>query len=332
MKRVLTGVKPTGVPHIGNYLGAIKPAISMSHESNIESFLFIADYHALTTMRNPKEMQDGVYNVAATWLALGLDPKKTCFYRQSDVPEIFELTWILTCFCSKGEMNRAHAYKALVQANIDNGKEDTDHNIGMGIYTYPILMAADILLFNSDIVPVGADQVQHIEIARDLAQRFNHYYGDVIKLPEAKVQAEGNQIPGMDGRKMSKSYGNSIELWLPEKKLQKTINKITTDSRPPEEAKEFKGTVADLYKLFANQDEIKALKERYSKGIGWGEAKAELFNVINKELSTPREKYNQLMENKAEIDEVLTQGAKRASIEAKKVLAKIRQATGISKT
>jgi tryptophanyl-tRNA synthetase len=329
MKRILTGVKPTGIPHIGNYLGAIKPAITMSHTDRTESFLFIADYHALTTVRDPKIMKEDVHNVAATWLALGLDPAKTVFYRQSAIPEIFELTWILTCFCSKGEMNRAHAYKALTQANIDGGKDDPDQNIGMGIYTYPILMAADILLFNSDIVPVGADQVQHIEIARDLAQRFNHYYGDVLKIPEASVQKDGAAVVGLDGRKMSKSYGNSIELWLPEKKLKKTINKITTNSQAPEESKIFEGTIVDLYNYFATEQEITDLRSWYAKGIGWGEAKAELFKVVNRELEGPREKYHELMTNTSKIDEILAEGAKRASITAKQVLATVRQACGI---
>jgi len=324
----LTGIKPTGVPHLGNYLGAIKPALEMAQSSEYEGYYFIADYHSLTTIHKPEVLREYIYEVAATWLALGLDPSKVTLYQQSHIPEILELNWITSCFTAKGLMNRAHAYKALVQNNEEAGK-DIDHGVNMGIYTYPILMACDILFLKSNIVPVGADQLQHIEIARDIASAFNYVYGDVFTLPEAKAQ-EGALVPGLDGRKMSKSYGNHIPLFLPEKKLRKTINKITTDTSAPEDPKNPDDSlVFDLYKFFATEEQVTELDAWYRRGIGWGEAKLELFNVINDHLKGPREKYNELMADKSQIDKVLVEGAERVRPKAAAFLKEVKKVVGV---
>jgi len=332
VKTVLTGVKPTGEIHLGNYLGAIKPAIEMSLDPNYQNFLFIADYHAFTAVHDAKELQESIYHVACAWLALGVDPIKVIFYRQSDVKAIFEINWILNCMTSKGLMNRAHAYKALVQQNIDEGRAEEDHNIGMGIYSYPILMAADILSFDADYIPVGKDQVQHIEIARDIAQRINHHFGDVLKLPAAMVPKTGHSVVGLDGRKMSKSYGNTIPLFLPEKKLQKLINRITTDSTPPEAPKDpAQSNIFEIYSAMATPEEIEHLRKRYQVGISWGEAKAILFEKVNSVVAGPRAKYEELINNKPYIDQILQEGAKKASVKAEEVLARLRTAIGISR-
>jgi tryptophanyl-tRNA synthetase len=327
MKTILTGIKPTGMPHLGNLLGAIRPAIEMSHlAASAERHLyFIADYHALTSIRDPKMFKQYVYEIAATWVALGLDTNKAIFYKQSDVPEIFELQWMLACMTPKGDMNRAHSYKAKVQENEEKGQKDLDHGVNMGLFNYPILMSADILLFDTNLVPVGKDQVQHVEIARSIAQRVNQYFGQTLVEPQELLQKEGAYIPGLDGRKMSKSYDNTIPLFVPEKKLQKLINKITTDSLPPEAPKNpDDSTIMDLYKLFASNDEVTALRERYQKGIGWGEAKAELFIVINRYLSGPRQIYEELINDKTKLDAILADGAKRAREIAKINITKIR--------
>lgn len=324
----LTGIKPTGMPHLGNYLGAIKPALEMANSGDFEGYYFIADYHSLTTVHKAETLKEYIYEVAASWLALGLDPEKVTLYQQSHIPEIMEMNWITSCFTSKGLMNRAHAYKAIVQDN-EERKKDSDHGVNMGIYTYPVLMASDILFLKSDIVPVGADQLQHIEIARDIASAFNYVYGDVFTLPEAKVQ-EGDLVPGLDGRKMSKSYDNHIPLFLPEKKLKKLINKIKTDSSDPSVPKNPDDSIIfDFYKLFATETQVADLDAWYRRGIGWGEAKLELFNVINDHLKGPREIYNELMADKSKIDKILEEGAARVRPKAQEFLTEVKKKIGV---
>lgn len=327
-KVCLTGIKPTGMPHLGNYLGAIKPAIDMARSGEYEGFYFIADYHSLNSVHDAKTYRQYNYEVAACWLALGLDPTTTTLYKQSDIPEVTEMNWILSCFTAKGLMNRAHAYKAIVQDN-DENKRDPDHGVNMGIYNYPVLMAADILFLESDIVPVGADNLQHIEIARDIAASFNHHYGEVFNLPESLVREGTGLIAGLDGRKMSKSYGNHIPLFETEKRLKKMINRITTDSTPPEVPKNPDDSlIFDLYCHFADEKQIQDLKEWYLRGIGWGEAKAELFNVINATLAGPRERYNELMSDTKIIDEILEDGAVKVRTRAAKFLSTVKKAIG----
>ena len=327
MKSVLTGIKPTGVPHLGNYFGAIKPAIEMSNSNDYEeSYYFIADYHALTAVRDPKKFKEDVYNIAATWLALGLDPDKAIFFKQSDVPETFELSWILSCMTPKGDMNRAHSYKDKVAKNTEE-KRDVDHGVNLGLFSYPVLMSADILLYDTNFVPVGKDQIQHVEIARSIAQRCNEYFGDKTFIePQEVIGKTGSYIPGLDGRKMSKSYGNAIELWGTEKQLKKSINKIATDSSAPEDPKDPKDCVImDLYKLFANDDQISALEKRYREGIGWGHAKLELFNVANEALKAPRLKFDHYMSNRSELDAILAKGAQRARKKASETLKRVKK-------
>ena len=332
MKTVLTGIQPTGMPHLGNLLGAIRPAIEMSQQSNHEGqgdrhIYFIADYHALTSVRDAQQFQNDVYGIAATWVALGLDVKKSIFYKQSDVPEIFELQWMLSCMTPKGDMNRAHSYKDKVQKNLEQNR-DTDYGVNMGLFNYPILMAADILLYDTNLVPIGKDQVQHVEIARSIAQRVNEYYGQqTLVEPQEVLQKAGAYIPGLDGRKMSKSYDNTIGLWLTEKKLKKTINKITTDSTPAEAPKDPDNSlIMDLYRLFATPEQIVAEEQKYREGIGWGYAKADLFEVVNEYLKGPREKYEYLMANKSELDAILEDGAKRAREIAMSTMQRVRKA------
>ena len=327
-KTVLTGIKPTGTPHLGNYLGAIKTALE-SVEGN-EAIYFIADYHALNTMYNPQELRDCTYSVAATWLALGLDTDKALFYKQSDVPEIFELNWILSCFTPKGFMNRAHGYKDKVAKNIEAGV-DEDAGVNMGLYTYPCLMNADILMFSADEVPVGKDQKQHIEFARDIATRFNkNYKKDLLVVPEPIIREETDVIPGLDGRKMSKSYDNTIELFLPSKKLRKTVNKIVTNSLEIEDVKDPDTCqVFKLYQYFATQEEQDALAAKYrAGGMGWGEAKQTLFEKLEDVFGDARDKYNHLMENPKEIDEILAKGAAKARALASAKLIEIKKAIG----
>ena len=280
-RRVLTGIKPTGSPHVGNLLGAIRPALRLVDEG-LDAMYFIADYHALTSIHDRAQLSHLTHEVAATWLALGLDPARVTFYRQSDVPEVFELTWILDCFTAKGWMNKAHAYKAVVQANQEAGNADADAGVNMGLYSYPVLMAADILAFDVDYVPVGKDQVQHIEIARDIAQKINHTYkAEVLKLPAAKLEAHSAIVPGLDGKKMSKSYGNTVPLFATAKELKKTINRIVTDSTPPEQPKDPEAsTIFQIYKAVATPDEVRALADRYRSGIGWGDAKNALYERL----------------------------------------------------
>ncbi len=327
MKTVLTGIKPTGDVHLGNLLGAVKPAIEMSKSNDFDrSIYFIADAHALTSVRDPKVFNNYVYEIAATWIALGLDTSKAIFFKQSDVKEVFELTWMLNCMTPKGDMNRAHSYKDKVQKN-EEASKDLDFGVNMGLFDYPVLMAADILLYDTNLVPVGKDQIQHVEIARSIAGRCNEYFGkDTLVEPQEVIQKEGSYIPGLDGRKMSKSYGNVIPLWGTEKKLRKTINKITTDSTPEEAPKDPANcTIMDLYRLFANEEQVSALEQRYRDGIGWGYAKLELFEVVNEYLKGPRDKFNALMENKSEIDKVLAEGAERAQAIANETMLRVRK-------
>ena len=330
MDIVLTGVKPTGDAHIGNYLGAIKPALDLAKNPQTQSLLFIADYHSLTSVHKAQELSKATLSVAASWLACGLDPDKTLIYRQSDIPEIFELSWILACFTPKGFMNRAHAYKAKISSNESEGKVDLDAGINMGLFNYPILMSADILIFNASLVPVGEDQIQHVEFARDIAQKFNHNYESTFKLPKAIVKAN-KLVPGLDGRKMSKSYNNTIPLFIPEKKFRSLIMKIKTDSLPPEAPKDPKTSIIfDLYKEFASPEEINVLIEKYESGIGWGEAKQILFDKMNEHFSPMRERYNALIANPNTITEILIEGAKRARPNAQDFLQEIRTKVGIN--
>lgn len=326
-KRVLTGIKPTGYAHLGNYFGAIKPAIELSKSEDYESFYFIADYHALTTLKSRDEMLEYFYNIACTWLACGLDPNKVVFYRQSDIPEVFELNWILSNVTPKGLMNRAHAYKAIVERN-EAENQEKDFGVNMGLYNYPILMAADILLFETNLVPVGLDQKQHIEIARDIANSFNNKYGETFVMPDGLIEEEVCTLVGLDGRKMSKSYGNTIQLFTPESVLKKSINRIVTDSRLPGEPKDADCTVNKLYKLFVSKEKAKDFEDRLLKGLSWGEAKKELFEVANEYISPMREKFYYYQAHKNEVDEILKAGAKKARVVARETLDKVRKAIG----
>jgi tryptophanyl-tRNA synthetase len=330
MKEVsLTGIKPTGDLHIGNYFGAIKPALELA--KTYDARYFIADYHALNTMKDPKELNSTIRQVAAGWLAAGLDPEKVIFYRQSSIPEVFELTTMLAAFTSKGLMNRAHAYKAAVQENNEKG-DDPDAGVNMGLFTYPILMAADIIIFDSDIVPVGEDQVQHIEMARDMVQAINSNYGKpVLKLPRAGVQENVAVVPGLDGRKMSKSYGNTIPMFASESSLHKIIMRVVTNSQAVEEPKDPDSSqIYLLYKLFATSEEQAALAARYrSGGMGWGEAKEELFRVANRELAPMRQRYDAIMADIPALDRILEEGAQKARPIAAATVNRFRQAAGI---
>jgi tryptophanyl-tRNA synthetase len=328
-KTVLTGITTTGTPHLGNYVGAIKPCIQASHDLSVQSYYFLADFHSLVKNQDPDQVKQSTLEIAATWLALGLDTDRAVFYRQSDIPEIPELTWILTCSTAKGLMNRAHAYKAAVQENMDAG-EDPDFAITMGLFSYPILMAADILMFNATHVPVGRDQVQHLEMARDIAQRFNHHFGDTFALPEAVVDDDVAVLPGHDGRKMSKSYNNIIPLWLPEKKLRKSIMKIVTNSLEPGEPKETAGSALfAVYSSFASPGQRSEMRQAFADGIAWGEAKQKTFELINGELAEARERYEALIANPRRIEEVLQEGAVRARAYARPFMDRIRTAVGI---
>lgn len=331
-QRVLTGITTTGTPHLGNYVGAIRPAIHASQKADVQSFYFLADFHALIKCQEPDLVHQSTREIAATWLALGLDTDNAIFYRQSDVPEIAELCWVLTCNAAKGLMNRAHAYKASVDANLAAG-EDPDYAITMGLYSYPILMAADILMFNAHKVPVGRDQIQHIEMARDIAARFNHHYGEHFVLPEAVVDDNvAAVLQGLDGRKMSKSYGNTIPLFLPEKQLKKSINKILTNLLEPGEPKDPETSpVFQIWQAFATAEQTAYMREQFAAGIAWGEAKKQLFELINGQLAEARDKYETLLANPAHIEEVLQKGAEKARAYSKPLLEKVREAVGIRK-
>jgi tryptophanyl-tRNA synthetase len=326
-KRILTGITTTGTPHIGNYIGAIKPALELAKNYD-ESFYFLADYHALIKNSKSTEVADSVKNVALAWLASGLDVNKSFFYRQSDIPEILELSWILNCVTAKGLMNRSHAYKAATNLN----HNDEDKGITMGLFSYPILMAADILMFNATHVPVGADQTQHIEMTRDIAGRFNHLYKKTFTLPEAIIQSSKETVPGIDGQKMSKSYGNIIPLLSTEKQLKKSIAKIVTNSLEPGDPKDSSNcTVFGLYKYFASQTMIDELSDDYTNGISWGDAKNKLFEVVNSEITPIRESYEKLQEDKDFINDLLSDGSNKVRPIAKELLDSIRSSVGINK-
>ena len=336
-RRILTGITTTGIPHLGNYIGAIRPAIQSVQNSDDEAFFFLADYHGIIKCFDPAQIHQSTKMIAATWLACGLDPERVVFYRQSDIPEIPELAWILNCSCAKGLMNRAHAYKASVDINMEKNDVDPDHGITMGLFSYPVLMAADILMFNATHVPVGRDQIQHIEMARDIAGTFNHKYKSLFTLPKEMINDDTPLLTGLDGRKMSKSYGNTIPLFGElnpqvngEKQLHKAIMRIVTNSQAPEEPKNpDESTIFEIYKAFATADEISELRARFEAGIGWGEAKEILFNKINGEIAPFRERYEHLMANPAELEEILLMGAEKARRHSRKQLDKARRAIGI---
>lgn len=331
-KRVLTGITPSGTPHLGNYAGAIRPAVRASVQPDADAFFFLADYHALIKCDDPQRVARSRLEIAATWLAAGLDPEKVTFYRQSDIPEIPELSWMLTCVTNKGLMNRAHAYKASVDQNNAKGVEPDD-GINMGLYSYPILMAADILMFNAHLVPVGRDQIQHIEMARDIAQRFNHLYGqgqDFFVLPYELIDESVATLPGLDGRKMSKSYDNTIPLFEGgEKALQTAINRIVTDSKQPGEPKDPDCHLFELYEVFATPEQAQAFAADLQGGLGWGEAKKQLFERINAEIAPMREKYNALMANPEQIEEILLAGAVKARRISVPLMHELRAAVGL---
>ena len=331
--RVLTGITTTGIPHLGNYVGAIRPAIAASLRPKTQSFFFLADYHALIKCDDPARIERSRQQLAATWLASGLDPERVVFYRQSDIPEIPELTWLLTCVCPKGLMNRAHAYKAATDANVAAG-DDLDAGVSMGLFSYPILMAADILMFNAHEVPVGRDQVQHIEMARDLGKSFNHLFGngqEYFTLPEAVTDEDTALLPGLDGRKMSKSYDNVIPLYEGgAKALQEAVSRIVTDSRLPGEPKEVEGShLVALYNAFASTSEVQRYRDDLRAGLGWGEAKQRLLEVLEAHLGPRRARYEALMQQPAAMEEILMTGAAKARAIAQPFLAQLREAVGL---
>jgi len=331
--RVLTGITTTGTLHLGNYVGAVRPCILASREPAVESFFFMADYHALIKCDDPDRIERSRLQIAATWIAAGLDTDRAVFYRQSDIPEIPELTWLLTCVTSKGQMNRAHAYKGAVDANLAAG-EEPDAGITMGLYSYPILMAADILMFNAHRVPVGKDQIQHIEMARDVAQRFNHLFGrgrEFFVLPEAQVDEETELLPGLDGRKMSKSYDNVIPLFEGgAKALREAIARIVTDSKLPGEPKEPEGTtLVTIFDAFATPEQRAAFRAELRAGLAWGEAKQRLFDQIDGQIGPMRAQYDELMAHPEQIEAVLQRGAERARAIARPLLDELRHAVGL---
>lgn len=328
-KTVLTGISTTGTPHLGNYAGAIRPAIELS-KTHDSAFFFLADLHSLIKCQDPELVNQSRLEIAATWMALGLDTDKAVFYRQSDIEEIPQITWLLNCVTAKGTMNRAHAYKASVDENIA-AESDPDKGVTMGLFSYPVLMAADILTFNAHLVPVGSDQRQHVEIAREIAQRFNHIYkSEFFVMPQEVIDDETAILPGLDGRKMSKSYNNTIPLFLPEKKLQKSINRIVTNSLEPGEPKDADNShLFEIYKAFATEEETLNFRQAFVDGIGWGDAKKALFNLINEEIKDAREHYYELMANPAKIEEILQKGAEKARIPAREMLIRLKDAVGL---
>lgn len=325
----LTGITTTGTPHLGNYVGAIRPAIRSSDKKDHKSFFFLADYHALIKNHDRELVYASTKQVAACWLALGLNTDNVFFYRQSDIPEIAELAWILNCMTAKGLMNRSHAYKSAVQTNIEKG-EDSDLGITMGLFSYPILMAADILLFQADKVPVGRDQIQHVEMARDIAQRFNHVYGKIFQLPEVAIDENIDTLVGLDGKKMSKSYNNTIPIFSSENQLKKNINKIKTNLLEPGQPKNPADSIVfQFWKAFASKAQTDEMREKFRNGISWGEAKSELFELINEQLLEPRKRYNQLISEPKKIETLLIEGAERAREISRPFIKKVREAVGI---
>ncbi len=331
--RVLTGITTSGTPHLGNYVGAIRPAVAASTRDDVDAFYFMADYHALIKSTDPARVQRSRLEIAATWLAVGLDPDRATFYRQSDIPEIPELTWLLTCVTAKGLLNRAHAYKAAVDANREAG-EDTDAGISAGLYMYPVLMAADILAFNANKVPVGRDQIQHIEMARDIAQRFNHLYGgDFFVLPEATIEEQVATLPGLDGRKMSKSYDNTIPLFEGGTKATRAaVMRIVTDSREPGEPKDTEGSALfTIYRAFADAGQTAAFRAELEAGLAWGEAKQRLLDCIEAEVAPMRASYQTLMARPDDIEDILKTGAAKARTLATPLLDELRSAVGLGR-
>jgi len=330
--RILTGITTTGTPHLGNYAGAIRPAIVASRQSNADSFYFLADYHALIKCDDPLRIQRSRLEIAATWLAAGLDVERVTFYRQSDIPEIPELTWLLTCVAAKGLLNRAHAYKASVDKNVEAG-EDPDAGVSMGLFSYPVLMAADILMFNAHQVPVGRDQIQHVEMARDIGQRFNHLFGngkEFFVMPEALIEESVATLPGLDGRKMSKSYDNTIPLFSSAKEMKDAISRIVTDSRLPGEAKDPDNShLFTLYQAFATGEQSDQFRSDLLQGLGWGDAKQRLFQLLDSELSEARENYHRLIERPADLEDILQAGAAKARRIATPFLGELREAVGL---
>jgi tryptophanyl-tRNA synthetase len=328
-QRVLTGITTTGTPHLGNYVGAIRPGIEASRDPALETFFFLADYHALIKCDDPQQVHRSSLEIAATWLALGLDTRRAVFYRQSDIPEIPELTWVLNCSAAKGLMNRAHAYKAAVQQNEAQG-EDPDYAVTMGLFSSPVLMAADILMFRAQEIPVGRDQIQHVEMARDIAQRFNHHYGELFELPRARVDDNVAVLQGLDGRKMSKSYGNTMPLFESEKKLRKSINRIRTNLLEPGDPKDpDDSAVFQIWCAFADAEGVARMREAFAAGIGWGDAKKQLFELINDELEGPRGEYERLMADPGFVETELKRGAERAREHSTRLMADVRKAVGI---
>ena len=328
-QRVLTGITTSGTPHLGNYVGAIRPAVAASRAAGVESFYFLADYHALIKVDEPARIQRSTLEIAATWIAAGLNPERVTFYRQSDVPEIPELTWLLTCVTGKGLLNRAHAYKASVDKNTAT-QQDPDADVTAGLFMYPVLMAADILMFNAHQVPVGRDQIQHIEMARDMAASFNHRYGEHFVLPEAAIEESVATLPGLDGRKMSKSYDNTIPLFASPAQLKKLIAGIKTDSRAPGEPKDTEGSALfQIYQAFATAQETVALRQAYADGISWGEAKQILFERIDHEIAPMRETYEALLRNPDRLEDLLLAGAAKARRIATPFTAQLRHAVGL---
>jgi tryptophanyl-tRNA synthetase len=327
---VLTGITTTGTPHLGNYVGAIRPAIAASHDEGVNSFYFLADYHALVKNQEPARLRQSSLEIAATWLALGLDTGRSVFYRQSDIPEIAELNWIISSVPAKGLMNRAHAYKAAVADNETAGDRDPDKGITMALFSYPVLMTADILMFSAHKVPVGRDQIQHVEMARDIAQRFNHIYGETFVLPEAVVGDDTALLAGLDGRKMSKSYNNTIPLFEPPKKLRKLVMKIKTNSLEPGEPKDPDDcALFDIYKAFATAEETAAYRQKLLDGVGWGDAKQELFEYLDAHLTVARGEYERLIAAPGHVEQVLIEGAAKAREYSAVMMGQVRKAVGI---
>ena len=328
--RYLTGITTTGTPHLGNFVGSIRPSVAASHTPGVQSFYFLADYHALIKCEDPVRIRRSTLEIAASWLAAGLDPEKVMFYRQSDIPEIPELTWLLTCVTGKGLLNRAHAYKGAQDKNAATGR-DTDDGVTAGLFMYPVLMAADILLFKSHKVPVGRDQIQHIEMARDIAASFNHQYGgEHFVFPEAVVDENVATLPGLDGRKMSKSYNNTIPLFCSREQLRKHVGGLLTDSRAPGEPKDVEGSALfQIYQAFASAAETAALRQQYAHGIAWGDAKQMLFERVDSAIAPMRAQYETLINEPERIEQTLLAGAERARALATPFLRELRAAVGL---
>ena len=327
--RFLTGITTTGTPHLGNFVGSIRPSVAASLRPGVQSFYFLADYHALIKCEDPVRIQRSTLEIAASWLASGLDPEKVTFYRQSDIPEIPELNWMLSCVTGKGLLNRAHAYKASQDKNLEAGR-DADDGVTAGLFMYPVLMGADILMFKAHKVPVGRDQVQHIEMARDMASSFNHLYGEHFVLPEAVIDDNVATLPGLDGRKMSKSYNNTIPLFSSRDQLKKLIGSLLTDSRAPGEPKDTEGSALfQIYQAFATPEETEALRRAYAEGIAWGDAKQVLLERVDQVIAPMREQYDTLINNPARIEQILLQGAERARALATPFIKELRSAVGL---